>query len=512
MRSGTTFSTLRPLLLVSVGCVLAEHAFAAVDLDLSAAVSPSIYYTDNVCLTANNKKDSLSFGWNGIGLLTPSGSISSRGSRASFDADGSVQFNALTNSQLEDECDDEFNARRFNDYERDQFAPNINATGSAILIEDWVTVNGSATANQNQVSPFVGGATDTLNRNGNTNTYYLYSVSPVMARRIRDTAKYSIRYTFSEVKNSQDVVNDSTSNSVVANLSNDTSSKLSWSLLGNYRKVEYSDSDFVNSFTGQLVPRQDTELKSAGLRLGYQIDRRWQVNAGTGWEWNDFQQYYKASDTGGSVWDFGLRWTPSQRTTVGVGMTSRFFGKAPRINISHRRKRSSFTASYNKSISFANDIRTQQDDLNPNYINNYALNSDSPILDERLTLGYSYTGRRATASLSGSHSQQTQADTGEESTFKGLALSVSPQISSVYTVSGTVAWNDNQSDSIFGIPNSRFYQGDSQYLITSVSIGRPINSRATMSVNYQYTDQTSNNAFDEYTENRIIATVNISLF
>ncbi len=496
----------------SLGCALAEQTFAAADLDFAASVSPSIFYTDNVCLSNTNKKDSLDLGLNGIGLVTPSASFSSQGSRASFNIDGSVQFNALTNSQLEDECEDGFNAGRFNNGEREQFAPNINATGSGILIEDWVTVTGSATANQNQVSPFVGANTDALNRNGNTNTFYRYTISPVLSRRIRDTARYSVRYSHSQVINSQDAVSDSTSDLVSANLSNNESSRLSSSLLGNYRRVQYSESDFINSSTGQVVPRQDTELKSAGLRLGYQIDRRWQVNGETGWEWNDFEQYYKGSDTGGSVWDFGVLWTPTQRTTVGVGMTSRFFGNAPRVNISHRRKKSLFTASYNKSITFANDIRTQQDLLNPNYINNYALDSNGPVLDERFTLGYSYTGRRATINLSGSQSQQTQADNGEESTFQGLALSVSPQVSRVYTVSGTVAWNDSQTDSIFGAPNSQFFLENSEYWITSVSVGRPINTRASMSLSYQYTDQTSNNSFDEYTENQIMATVNISLF
>jgi hypothetical protein len=506
MPSSTTYSALRPLLLVSLVCAMNEHAFAAADWDIAASVSPGIFYSDNVCLSNTDKKSTLDLDWAGIGLLTPTGSISSKGSRASFNLDGSVQFNTLTNGDLKSK-----NCRGGFNNDRDQFAPNIYATGSGILIKDFMTVSGSATANQNQVSPYLGGGTDTLNRNGNTNTYYLYSVSPVISHRIRDTAKYSVRYTYREVINSQDVVSDSTSNALAANLSNDTSSKLSWSLLGNYRKVEYSNSDYVNIFTGRLVQRQDTTLQSAGLQLGYQIDRRWQVNARTGWEWNDFQQYYKGNDTGGSVWDYGVRWTPSTLTSVSLGITSRFYGKAPRINISHRRKKSLFTASYNKSITFANDIRTQQDLLNPNYINYYALNSTSPILDERLTLGYSYTGRNTTIGLSGTQSQQTQADNGQESTFRGLALSVSPQLSSVYTLSGTVAWNDSETDTVFA-PGARFFGPTSEYWTASVSLGRPINSRTTMSINYQYTDQTANDTFGGYQENRILATLNISLF
>jgi len=195
---------------------------------------------------------------------------------------------------------------------------------------------------------------------------------------------------------------------------------------------------------------------------------------------------------------------------VGLGMTDRFYGQAPRVNISHTRKRSVFTASYNKSITFANDIRTQQDLLNPNFINNNAVNSNSPILDERLTLGYSYTGRRATLTVSGNRSEQTQADNGEQSTFQGLALSVSPQLSRTYTLSGTMAWNDSESATQFGVPNSRF-AGSSENWITSVTVGRPINSRANMSLNYQFTDQQSDNSFGGYQENRVMATVNIRL-
>jgi len=503
MRSGTTYWVLRPLLLAALGCALAENTLAAANWDIAATVSPSIFYTDNVCLSDTNKEQQLD--WAGIGLLTPSGSVSSEGSRASFNANGSVQFNTLTNGQLQDdECAGGFNNNR------EQFAPTLNAVGSAILIEDWVTVNANVTANQNEVSPFVGGNVDTLNRNGNTNTFYRYSVSPVVSRRLKNTAKYSVRYTYDEVINSQDAVNDSTSSAVAANLANDKASQISWNLLGNYRTVQYSDTDFVNINTGRVVPREDTELKSAGLQLGYQIDRRWQVNASTGWEWNDFQTYYKGADTGGSVWDFGARWTPSPRTTVGLGMTDRFYGQAPRVNISHTRKRSVFTASYNKSITFANDIRTQQDLLNPNFINNNAVNSNSPILDERLTLGYSYTGRRATLTVSGNRSEQTQADNGEQSTFQGLALSVSPQLSRTYTLSGTMAWNDSESATQFGVPNSRF-AGSSENWITSVTVGRPINSRANMSLNYQFTDQQSDNSFGGYQENRVMATVNIRL-
>ena len=101
MRSGTPYSILKPLLGVALCCALVENALGAADMNIDASISPGIFYTDNVCLSDTNKKDNLD--WESIGLLTPSGSISSKGSRTSFDLNGSVQFNTLTNSKLKEE-------------------------------------------------------------------------------------------------------------------------------------------------------------------------------------------------------------------------------------------------------------------------------------------------------------------------------------------------------------------------------------------------------------------------
>ncbi len=73
------------------------------------------------------------------------------------------------------------------DDDREQFAPNLYANGSTILIDNWLDVNAYARAGQNEISPYVGGGGNSLNTNGNTNTYYLYSLSPVLERRLKNT-------------------------------------------------------------------------------------------------------------------------------------------------------------------------------------------------------------------------------------------------------------------------------------------------------------------------------------
>jgi hypothetical protein len=258
-----------------------------------------------------------------------------------------------------------------------------------------------------------------------------------------------------------------------------------------------------------VVPREDTVLKSAGLNLGYQLDRRWQVNGKYGWEWNDYQTYNNA-DTGGQAWNVGVRWTPSPRTTVSTGIGGRYFGKTPNLNISHTRKRSVFTASYNKGISFARDIRTQENLINPGYNYNSSLDTQGPIINESLTLGYTYNGRRATIGASGSYSDQTQQDNGEKSAYKGLAVSVSPIISSRYTVSGTIAWNEDEPQGLFGVTNLG-PTDTAQTWVTSVQVGRQFSQHIGLALNYQYTDQQSGDSFSEYQENRVMATLTYSL-
>lgn len=498
MRAFRAFICVRTLPVV-VACSLPAIGQAA-EFTTSAAVAPSIAYTDNVCLSDKNKQDA----W--VGLLTPSGSIKGDGNKADFDIRGSVQFNTLTDSQLRDD-----NCAGGSVGNREQFAPAVDARGTAIVIDDWLKLNATGRANQNEASPFIGGGADSLDGNGNTNTFYRYSLSPVLSRRLKDVATYNLRYTYDEVINTQDAVSDSTSDSWATNLQGGKSSQISWNLFGNYREVSYSDDDLVsnNNNNGNAEPRQDTELKSTGLELGYQINRDWQVNGTSGYEWNDYQTY-NDEDTSGVTWDAGVRWTPSERTTVSTGIGDRFFGKTPRLSISHRHKRSTFSADYNKSITFGRDILTQGNDFNQNIGNFSSLDSQSPIIDERFTLGYMYSGRRANINFIGSHSDQTQEDNGLKSTFDNLALTYAPLVPRPYSLSGTVGWNNSDPNSEFDVPSADLSSSYEAWT-TDVTLGRTLNSRMDMSLNYRYTDQQSDSSFNEYQENRVMATLNIRL-
>lgn len=521
MRKNSRFPCVLCIRSLSVlsGLLWAGSAFA-VNWNADASIAPSLAYTDNVCLSKDNKQGD----WTAVGILTPAGSVSHQSRRTKVNARGSVQINTLTDGELRDNgCSGE------DLDDRQNFFPSISAAGSTILVDQWLTLDATLRADQNEVSSALPGSGDDLNRNGNTNTFYRYSISPTLKRRLKNKAFYTLRYAYNDQINTSDAVSDSTQHAVMTSLANGSDSRVSWDLSGRYSRVEYND-DVFNRNTGLVVPRQDTELKSAGLSLGYQLDRRWQVNGRYGWEWNDFQTYNNAN-TGGADWDVGVRWTPSARTTVDAGSGDRFFGSTPRLSISHQRKRSLFRASYRKFITFQRDINTigngflygntiedqlingvdgQQQFINGVPVNS-SIYSNGPILDERATLGYTYSGRRATTEVFGSYSEQTRAEDGAEGIFKDLTVSFSPKISQTYTVTGSITWDEDDPLGYRGLPNTLqdFSKSETWYYMVQAS--RPLNNRMSLSLNYQFTDRQADSSLNEYQENRVIATLSISL-
>lgn len=481
--------------------VLAGQPVAARDWSASGDVSPGVTFTDNVCLSRGNKQSD----W--IGTLTPSGTVQGKTRRTTMKATGSINLNTLSNSALDSKgCDGNFD-------DREEYAPRIGASLNTKLLDEVVDLNIVGAADQSDIYSGGRGAGDQFNRTGNTNNYYRYSISPSINRRFMDVANVNMRYSWDEQLNEDERVRDSNRHSLSTSVSNANQSRWSRGLDGRYSVTQYEE-DF-NGFQ-----QDDTSLSSARFRLGYQFNRKWQVNGYYGWEWNDFQTTLQG-DKDGAAWDFGFRYTPSQRTSVSVGQGDRFFGDTPRLDVSHSFRRSTFVAAYKKDIRYERDIRNgtlegfeNLDNLEDDEFDadNPSANSDGVILDERFALGWIYTGRRATISLNGNFSDQTRSEDGEQSTFHSVGLVYSPVLGTdQYTLSGIMQWDQDQPrGSIDDIPELN-ESGDSQSWTFGVIVGRQINDRLAITMDYLLTDRQSDTPEGEYVENRISANFVISL-
>jgi uncharacterized protein (PEP-CTERM system associated) len=404
-----------------------------------------------------------------------------------------------------------------------------------------VKLDANLRADQNRVNPALANSDDGLNRNGNTNTFYRYSISPYTARRLSPRTSVSAKYTYSEVINTADEVADSDRHALNATVQGEVGTTVTWNLRGRYSRTGYQD-DVLNFRTGEFAPREDTELKSLSLQLGYQVIRTLQINGTYGWEWNDFQTTSN-NDTGGGAWDIGLTWTPSPRTEVSVGVGDRFFGSTPRVSFKHSYKRHTFSGNYRKTITFQRDLATygldsfgedfggggsdfgdplfsggeNRFDANGDPVDgigtNTSVNSNSAILDERFTFRYAYSGRPGRVTFFGSYSQQTRAEDGAQADFGDWEFTVTPSLSKRYTVIGSIGYEDIRPAGFTQFDNNNEFRdfAETENWYYRLQFIRPLNTRMNTSLEYRFTDRKSDDPINEYTENLFRATLNISL-
>ena len=244
--------------------------------------------------------------------------------------------------------------------DREQFSPRLNANADAVLVEDWFFIDANASADQNEVTPFAAGGGRLIEQHGQ----YQY-VLPLFSEPLYSSSIQGRRRSHCCATPG---MTSSTLRMLLATVPESKTCCLPWVTRPNCQlspgklRAIIPRSRVQDSFDGagdNIFDRanNNSELKSAQLNLGYQLNRFWQVNGFYGEEWNDFDTISR-NDIDGDYWDVGLRWTPNTRTTVEAGTGDRFFGSTPRFSIKHQHKRSELSASYKKEITFGRDIRT----------------------------------------------------------------------------------------------------------------------------------------------------------
>ncbi|NND69815.1 MAG: TIGR03016 family PEP-CTERM system-associated outer membrane protein [Halioglobus sp.] len=478
-------------LAVAVFCLGFGANANAAKYDASLAVSPSVTFTDNICAREGDKKSDF------VGTATPSGRLSAKGRRASVNLTGHIQVNTLTNSQLRERgCGDvQSNPKR------QQYKPKLRANGSVDVIRNALRVNFGVRADQNKVNSRFSGDEDPFDRTGNGNNYIRYNIAPNYSRRLQNIGMLNLRYSYDELINEQNKGNDSVRQQVNVGLNGAGNSRFSWGVTARHSEVEYKKPE------ESVNPRRDSELQSARLNLGYQWRRILGFNGNIGRDWNNLRNNRFGNDD--LAWQLNLRWTPTRRTSVTLGSGDRFFGKTPRVQIKHKSNRGAFTLGYNKKITFDRDLRTSDDGLLEDFGNNDTLDSRSPLIDERISLSYNHQGGSSNITIAGHFSEQTRTEDNQQGTFKNLGITYSPRIASNYSLSFLLNWSENEPRQRTGVIDAP--DNASQVWTGSVTLSKPINNRLSSAFTYQYLDRTSDQNLGDYQENRIVATLSISL-
>ena len=495
-KSDTEMRNLSTTVLTPIICLILAAPGVAFSAEWStdSSITPTATYTDNICLASDDEQGE----W--IGLVDSNFRLKAKGRNASFDLGASLEVNSLSDSKLDDlGC----TPSQFGN--REQYAPGLNARADAVLIDNWVFIDGAANVGQNSVNSFLPGGGDSLNRTGNTNTFERYTVSPYISHRFKRFANFQLRYRFDDEKNSEDAIEDSSTNETSITLAAiPGNAAFSWGLEANHSKIDYDESPFRSA--------QESELESAQVNIGYRLNRQWEVNGFYGEERNDFVS--SSDEIDGDFWDVGLRWTPNSRTEVELGTGERFFGSSPRFSISHEYRRSTFSAEFERALTYNRSIRSADTDslfngdslvpvdpvsgLPIDFGGNETSNTTSPILDERLTLRYLYEGRRSTFRIFGSHSDQTRQDIGTEQTFTDASISYSRRLSRSLRFNIGARFSEREPNgALEGV-----FLSDSETLSLDLGLSRTISSNTTISFDYLFEERESDSFVNEYTENR----------
>ena len=446
---------------------------------VSSGVGVSERYSDNDNLTATDKKDKF------VTVVSPDISLSGSGG-------GRIDYDVLASLSHHESSDG-----------NDSTNPALNGNANAELLDNMLFFDVSSTINQNRVDPFLTTGDDDVSRSqsDNVTTTYSYTLSPYFVGHINSFADMELRYSYDEQWNSDSEVSDSSRQAVSFNLNSGRDFAIfDWGLVGNYSKTDTDDSD-----SGQS---NDDELKSADLRLGYRVNRKLRLRGSVGREWNDFDSVH--SDIDGKRWDFGATWTPNKRTTFDIGYGERFFGDTPTVDISYRRKKSVFTASYSKELTDARTLRSQEgifdEDLFGNPIDPvtgdliFTFPDDGQTIDERMSFSWALQGKRSTIAWSGDHSTQQPQSSRDEVVFVSSNIKLTRRLSSKLSFDTSVDWENQENELDEEFETWRFNMG----------LSRPLGSKSNVSFRYTYTDRDSDLPDDGYEENRVILNYRIN--
>ncbi|MDP3086379.1 MAG: TIGR03016 family PEP-CTERM system-associated outer membrane protein [Rubrivivax sp.] len=213
----------------------------------------------------------------------------------------------------------------------------LNSSAAAELVENRVFVDGRATISQQTISAF--GAQSGQNNaavNANRSEVVTLGLSPSVRGRLAGVVDYEARLSYAGTRSGSTQAADSSNLSGLVRLSGGRG-QFGWSADAS-RQV----SDFNAG--------RRTEQDRIGAGATYRPDPELRFSARLAQESTDVISSERRDTTS---WGWGVDWTPSQRTLVGLQSDRRYFGNSHGLTLQHRLARSiwRYTDSRNASSS-----------------------------------------------------------------------------------------------------------------------------------------------------------------
>ena len=275
--------------------------------------------TDNVNLTSTDRKADF------VTQLTPGLKFSERSAHTRLE--GNVQIPVLLYARTGSQNDD--------------VQPQVAVSGIAELVERLFYVDGAINVSQQYLSPFGPRPADLSTATSNRYTAQSYRVTPILRGDAGNGLSYQLRddNIWADESNTTFATQSSYTNDLNGKLTRDAQ-PLGWQL-------EYDRSD--TRFFDQSPQRSD--IGRAKLLARQDVALEWSLSGG--YEDNN----YPGVKESGGVYGAGVRWHPTDRTTLDADVEHRFFGAAYHVAMDHRTPLSAW------SVRASRDITTYPQEL-----------------------------------------------------------------------------------------------------------------------------------------------------
>ena len=265
---------------------------------LEPSVDALFTLTDNVNLTTTDRKADF------VTQLTPGLRFSEQSAHTRLQ--GNVQVPVLLYARTGSQNDD--------------VEPQVALSGIAELVERLFFVEAAVNVSQQYLSPFGPTPVDLSTATNNRYTAQSYRVSPILRGDAGNGLTYQLRddNIWSNESNTTFVTQSAYTNELNGKLTQEPR-PLGWQL-----EYDLSETHFVDQ-----AP-QRSQIARAHMLARPDPTFEWSLDAG--YENNNFPGVNES----GAVYGGGVRWRPTDRTTVDATLEHRFFGGSYHVTIDHR--------------------------------------------------------------------------------------------------------------------------------------------------------------------------------
>ena len=372
-----------------------------------------------------------------------------------------------------------------------------NVDGQFTILRELLYLGTTLRNSEQNISNSGRNAYDNLSLSEDTSNVLSYSVDPFLRYQFGHFADMELKYSVGELLTE---INDSNNENYSLSLKNgSTFSRMLWELgyTSNSQDFQNGDTVILNNMQG---------------RIRYLLSRKLALITSLGYDENT---YSNTNRVDGLLWNGGLEWNPSIRTSVQLVYGRRFFGTDLSLKASHRTRKTMLSIEYSIipettrnllvrdqvfriADPFGNSIGGPDAPIPVNINLGVPTQSNEVLILKRFTMAFRYAAKRHTFLMEFADEDREYELTGNNETLQDARFDWRIQLGGKTSADLVFRWVDSGTT----------IDQDEEYLITNGTLNRVIGENFNVNAGFAYIIRNSAVPKFEYTEGRVFAGIN----